>query len=181
MTTAMSQEPRGAKGSQGEKTLAPLGRLADALSPKWGGNKPPFGEKQHLVDVPLGQGEAPNFLRSPLGSPPDNEAKGSQGEEWDFEDRVMCNDCLFFKQDMVTQKMPVEQWDKLVRVNHPAHRWMFEMAKVVNGWTSVTYARKACHGGEPAPMPEDLKHRCDYFSPLNKSYGIKTEKTEWWE
>lgn len=178
--------PRGARGAKGRKPLAPLGRLADAFEPKVGGNLPPLGHEQRLDRENWVQGEAPFFLRAPLGLPPENEAKGSQGEEVDRDDRVQCQNCLFFKQDMVTERMPVETWDKLVRVNHPALRWMFELVKVTDGWASVTYARKACHGGEPAPMPPDLKHRCDYFNPLNQIDNQELESNqkqdkEWWE
>jgi hypothetical protein len=45
---------------------------------------------------------------------------------------------------------------------------MFELAKVKDGWVTVTYPRSACYGGEPAPMPVGLKHRCDYFQPFNE-------------
>jgi hypothetical protein len=104
----------------------------------------------------------------------------------DFDDRVQCQNCLFFKQEVVTQRMPLQDWDRLVRVNHPAHQWMFDLVKINAGWAAVTYARKACHGGEPAPMPADLKHRCNYFSKLNDDDHIKPQHAEkiekdWWE
>lgn len=97
-----------------------------------------------------------------------------------LDDRVECQHCSFFKQEMATQRYPADVWDKIVRVNHPANQWMFELAKVTGGWVTVTYPRAACYGGEPAPMPLGLKHRCDYFEPFNK-VAIKEALKEWWE
>jgi hypothetical protein len=173
-------EPRGAKGSA---PLAPLGEGADAFGPKMGGNKPPFGQKQHRGGEKISQGEAPNFLRAPLGGTGENGVKGSQGENFVDDDRVECKDCRFFKQEMATQNFQGETWDKLVRVNHPANRWMFELVKVRNGWASVSYPQMVCKGGEPAPMPMGLKHRCDYFEGLDAvaDVGDREGGAAWWE
>ena len=170
-------EPRGAKGSA---PLAPLGGMADAFGPKMGGNKPPFGQKQHHGGKTLGQGEALDFLGAPLGLAPETPPNGSQ-KNWDeFEDRVECQYCSFFKQEVARQRFESGDWDKIVRVNHPANRWMFELAKVKDGWVTVSYTRSACYGGEPAPMPMGLKHRCNFFKPYNEQ-AIEDATQEWWE
>jgi hypothetical protein len=99
------------------------------------------------------------------------------------DDRVECKDCRFFKQEMATQNFQGETWDKLVRVNHPANRWMFELVKVRNGWASVSYPQMVCKGGAPAPMPMGLKHRCDYFEGLDAvaDVGDREGGAAWWE
>jgi hypothetical protein len=177
LSTNSQGEPRGAKGSA---PLAPLGGKADAFSPNMGGNLPPFGQKQHHGSENLAQGEALCFLEPPLGIASKNNPKGSQREKMDFDDRVECKHCAFFKQEMATQRFPADVWDKIVRVNHPANQWMFELAKVKDGWVTVTHQRSACYGGEPAPMPTGLKHRCDYFKPFNE-VAIENATKEWWE
>lgn len=146
--------------------------------PKKGVNQTPFG-------APTLGGNLKNpKIQNPIGM--DNGGGVKMGDfmadqDPDFgDDRVECKHCAFYKQEMATQRFPIDVWDKIVRVNHPANQWMFELAKVKDGWVTVTYPRTACYGGEPAPMPVGLKHRCDYFKPFNE-VAIDNATKEWWE
>jgi hypothetical protein len=148
------------------------------LQPKKGVIKTPFGAQTHGTNS-----HAP-IIQTPQGMDNGNMANGTgvwNKVDPDFgDDRVECKHCAFFKQEMATQRFPADVWDKIVRVNHPANQWMFDLVKVKNGWATVTYQQQACYGGEPAPMPMGLKHRCDYFTPFNEA-AIEDATQEWWE
>ena len=148
------------------------------LQPKKGVIQTPFGAQTHGADSHY------PIIQKPIGLDNGKWIMGLvYGADYDpdfGDDRVECKHCAFYKQEMATQRYPADVWDKIVRVNHPANQWMFELAKVTNGWATITYPRSACFGGEPAPMPVGLKHRCDYFKPFNDQ-AIQDATQEWWE
>jgi hypothetical protein len=146
--------------------------------PKKGVNQTPFGAPTLGGDFKNPKIQTP--IRLDNGTLGFSEVNGADYDPDFGEDRVECKHCAFYKQEMATQRYPADVWDKIVRVNHPANQWMFELAKVKGGWVTITYPRSACYGGEPAPMPVGLKHRCDYFKPFNEA-AIDNATKEWWE
>jgi hypothetical protein len=181
MVQAVNEKPIIPLSAIIQKTMVDNGTMEPqekGLQPKKGVIQTPFGAQTHG-----GNSHYP-IIQKPIGLDNGNldNGTGAWGEvDPDFgDDRVECKHCSFFKQEMATQRFPADVWDKIVRVNHPANQWMFELAKVKDGWVTVTYPRSACYGGEPAPMPVGLKHRCDYFQPFNE-VAIENATKEWWE
>ena len=150
-----------------------------------GGVKPPIGRLRlvlfvHFRLARFSNGEVVKTFRLPIGFSP----LETGGEDLDFScGMVLCKNCAHWREVMATIRMPAADIDKIIRVNHPGNRWLFPLVEVRAGWASVRYPTHECYGGEPAPMPIDVKHRCHYFndkSEFNNESNQKENK-EWWE
>ncbi len=100
----------------------------------------------------------------------------------DKDDRQNCGSCSHYKSVKRKFSVPLDQWDRIVRINHPGNQWMFPLAVIGNGWASVTYDTHECYGGEPDPFPQELMHRCRFYeSTQEQDIQNKPVAKEWWE
>jgi hypothetical protein len=95
-------------------------------------------------------------------------------DEWD--DRVWCKNCRHL--DLVEQRksMPAEQMERHRKVNAKPLQWMFDQAKIRNGWATVTWSEHQCGQTGLAAFPTDVKHRCHMYQA--KPSAVESE--EWW-
>ena len=95
-------------------------------------------------------------------------------QEWD--DRVFCHQCRHCSAVEQRQSMPAEQMEKHRKVNAKPLQWMFDQAKIRNGWATVTWSEHQCGKNGLAAFPTDVKHRCHMFQ--TKPSAVESE--EWW-
>lgn len=94
------------------------------------------------------------------------------------DDRAACDGCkrLFYRH--VVTKYDAADMEKFRKVNHPALRWMFEVAQVHEKVATVEYTRRACRAKGLEPMPEGLLHRCPAFRP---KIDESIKEDGWWQ
>jgi len=92
------------------------------------------------------------------------------------DDRVWCKNCRHL--DLVEQRksMPADQMEKHRKVNAKPLQWMFDQAKIRNGWATVTWTEHQCGQTGFAAFPTDVKHRCHMYQA--KPSAVESE--EWW-
>ena len=95
-------------------------------------------------------------------------------QEWD--DRVFCHQCKHCSAVEQRQSMPADQMEKHRKVNAKPLQWMFDQAKIRNGWATVTWSEHQCGKNGLAAFPADVKHRCHMFQV--KPSAVESE--EWW-
>lgn len=95
-------------------------------------------------------------------------------QEWD--DRVFCQNCANAEMVEQRQSMPADQMEKHRKVNAKPLQWMFDQAKIRNGWATVTWSEHQCGKNGLAAFPADVKHRCHMFQA--KPTAVESE--EWW-
>ena len=95
-------------------------------------------------------------------------------QEWD--DRVFCHQCRHCSAVEQRQSMPAEQMEKHRKVNAKPLQWMFDQAKIRNGWATVTWSEHQCGKNGLAAFPADVKHRCHMF----QAKPSVVESEEWW-
>ena len=94
--------------------------------------------------------------------------------EWD--DRVFCHECKHCSAVEQRQSMPADQMEKHRKVNAKPLQWMFDQAKIRNGWATVTWSEHQCGKNGLAAFSTDVKHRCHMFQ--TKPTAVESE--EWW-
>jgi hypothetical protein len=103
-----------------------------------------------------------------------------QAANWVEDDRVLCQNCANAVEVDCKQSMPAEQMEKHRKVNARPLQWMFDNAKVRNGWATVTWQEWQCQATGMAAMPMDLKHRCHlYCKATVKPSSVESEA--WWQ
>ena len=103
-----------------------------------------------------------------------------QAANWVEDDRVLCQNCANAVEVDCKQSMPAEQMEKHRKVNARPLQWMFDSAKVRNGWATVTWKEWQCQATGMAAMPMDLKHRCHlYCKATAKPSSVESEA--WWQ
>lgn len=95
-------------------------------------------------------------------------------QEWD--DRVFCHQCRHCSAVELRQSMPADQMEKHRKVNAKPLQWMFDQAKIRNGWATVTWSEHQCGKNGLAAFPADVKHRCHMF----QAKPSVVESEEWW-
>lgn len=95
-------------------------------------------------------------------------------QEWD--DRVFCHQCRHCSAVEQRQSMPADQMEKHRKVNAKPLQWMFDQAKIRNGWATVTWSEHQCGKNGLAAFPADVKHRCHMF----QAKPSVVESEEWW-
>jgi hypothetical protein len=93
-----------------------------------------------------------------------------------LDDRVFCHECKHCSAVEQKQTMPADQMEKHRKVNAKPLRWMFDQAKIRNGWATVTWTEHQCAKTQLAVFPTDVKHRCHMFQA--KPSAVESE--EWW-
>lgn len=98
--------------------------------------------------------------------------------DWEFieDDRVFCQNCVNAEMVEQRQSMPADQMEKHRKVNAKPLQWMFDQAKIRNGWATVTWSEHQCGKNGLAAFPADVKHRCHMFQA--KPSAVESE--EWW-
>jgi hypothetical protein len=99
---------------------------------------------------------------------------------WVEDDRVLCGHCDHAKMTDFRQSMPAEQMEKHRKVNPQPLQWMFDVAKVRNGWATVTWKAWQCQATGMSTMPFDLKHRCHLYSKATAKPS-SVESDAWWQ
>jgi hypothetical protein len=94
----------------------------------------------------------------------------------DFDDRNCCRNCCHLDLVEMRQSMPAEQMEKHRKVNAKPLQWMFDQAKIRNGWATITWSEHQCGRTGLAAFPTDVKHRCHMFQ--TKPSAVESE--EWW-
>ena len=92
------------------------------------------------------------------------------------DDRVFCHECKHACMVEQRQSMPADQMEKHRKVNAKPLQWMFDQAKIRNGWATVTWSEHQCGQTGLAAFPTDVKHRCHMFQA--KPSAVESE--EWW-
>lgn len=98
---------------------------------------------------------------------------------WVDDERITCNMCQHMVKHLHKVNMQADHFDKIRRENHIAHRWMFDIIKINNGWARAEYMGWQCNGGQRSYTPIDIKHRCDTYKP--KQSAVEANVSEWWE
>ena len=99
-----------------------------------------------------------------------------QLEKFVEDERVFCHQCSNAVNVDMKQSMPAEQLELHRKVNAKPLRWMFDQAKIRNGWATVTWSEHQCAKTQLAAFPTDVKHRCHLFQA--KASAVESE--EWW-
>jgi hypothetical protein len=94
----------------------------------------------------------------------------------EFDERVWCRNCRHLDLVDIRQSMPADQMEKHRKVNAKPLQWMFDQAKIRNGWATVTWSEHQCGQTGLAAFPTDVKHRCHMFQA--KPSAVESE--EWW-
>ncbi len=102
-----------------------------------------------------------------------------QAADWVEDDRVLCQNCANAVNVDCKQSMPAEQMEKHRKVNAKPLQWMFDVAKVRNGWATVTWKEWQCQATGMATQPLDLKHRCHLYSKATAKPS-SVESDAWW-
>jgi hypothetical protein len=92
------------------------------------------------------------------------------------DDRVFCYECKHSCMVDMKQSMPADQMEKHRKVNAKPLQWMFDQAKIRNGWATVTWSEHQCGQTGLAAFPTDVKHRCHMYQA--KPSAVESE--EWW-
>ena len=99
-----------------------------------------------------------------------------QLEKFVEDERVFCHQCSKAVEVEQRQSMPAEQMERHRKVNAKPLQWMFDQAKIRNGWATITWSEHQCGQTGLAAFPTDVKHRCHLFQP--KASAVESE--EWW-
>ncbi len=99
-----------------------------------------------------------------------------QLEKFVEDERVFCHQCSNAVNVDMKQSMPAEQLELHRKVNAKPLQWMFDQAKIKNGWATVTWSEHQCAKTQLAAFPTDVKHRCHLFQA--KASAVESE--EWW-
>ena len=99
-----------------------------------------------------------------------------QLEKFVEDERVFCHQCSNAVEVEMRQSMPADQMEKHRKVNAKPLQWMFDQAKIRNGWATVTWSEHQCGKNGLAAFPDDVKHRCHMFQA--KPTAVESE--EWW-
>ena len=99
-----------------------------------------------------------------------------QAKDFVEDDRVLCQNCCNAVNVEQRQSMPAEQMERHRKVNAKPLQWMFDQAKIRNGWATVTWNEQQCAKTELATFPTDVKHRCHMFQTRPSA----VESAEWW-
>jgi hypothetical protein len=102
-----------------------------------------------------------------------------QASNWVEDDRVLCQNCANAVNVDCKQSMPAEQMEKHRKVNAKPLQWMFDVAKVRNGWATVHWKEWQCQVTGMATQPLDLKHRCHLYSKATDKPS-SVESDAWW-
>ena len=94
----------------------------------------------------------------------------------DSDDRNWCRNCRHLDLVEQRQSMPAEQMERHRKVNAKPLQWMFDQAKIRNGWATVTWSEHQCGQTGLAAFPTDVKHRCHLFQAKPSA----VESKEWW-
>ena len=100
----------------------------------------------------------------------------STDQEFIEDDRVFCQNCANAEMVEQRQSMPADQMEKHRKVNAKPLQWMFDQAKIRNGWATVTWTEHQCSRTGFAAFPTDVKHRCHMYQA--KPSALESE--EWW-
>lgn len=100
----------------------------------------------------------------------------STNQEFVEDERVFCHQCANAEMVEQRQSMPADQMEKHRKVNAKPLQWMFDQAKIRNGWATVTWSEHQCAKTGLAAFPNDVKHRCHMFQ--TKPSVVESE--EWW-
>lgn len=98
----------------------------------------------------------------------------SYPHEWD--ERVFCHECKHCSAVEQRQSIPAEQMEKHRKVNAKPLQWMFDQAKIRNGWATISWSEHQCGKTGLAAFPTDVKHRCHMF----QAKPSVVESEEWW-
>lgn len=99
---------------------------------------------------------------------------------WVEDDRVLCSQCDNAKLVDARQSMPADQMEKHRKVNAKPLQWMFDAAKIRNGWATVTWKEWQCEATGMSTQPFDLKHRCHLYSKaIEQPSSVKSDA--WWQ
>lgn len=98
---------------------------------------------------------------------------------WVDDERVLCGQCDNAKLVDCKQSIPADQMEKHRKVNAVPLQWMFDNAKVRNGWATVTWREWQCQATGMATMPLDLKHRCHLYLKATEQ-PASVESDAWW-
>lgn len=97
----------------------------------------------------------------------------------DLDDRVLCLGCVHRVEVSRRQSMPADQMEKHRKVNAKPLRWMFDSAKIRNGWATVHWMEWECQATGMATMPVDLRHRCHlHCTSTDEAQPVKSDA--WW-
>ena len=99
--------------------------------------------------------------------------------EDDLDDRVLCAGCANRVEVSQRQSMPADQMEKHRKVNAKPLQWMFDSAKVRNGWATVHWKEWQCKATGMLAMPADLKHRC-HLHCTSIAQPSSVESPAWW-
>ena len=97
-------------------------------------------------------------------------------KEFVEDERVFCHECKHCSAVDQRKSMPAELMEKVRKVNAKPLQWMFDQAKIRNGWATVTWTEHQCGKNGLAAFPTDVKHRCHMFQA--KPSAVESE--EWW-
>jgi len=92
------------------------------------------------------------------------------------DERVFCHQCSNAVEVDMKQSMSAEQMEKHRKVNAKPLQWMFDQAKIRNGWATVTWSEHQCSQTGLAAFPTDVKHRCHLF----QAKPTTVESEAWW-
>ena len=99
-----------------------------------------------------------------------------QDANWVEDDRVLCKNCANAVEASCRQSVPAEQMEKHRKVNAKPLQWMFENAKIRNGWATVIWSEWQCQPTGFAVIPDGVMHRCHMF----KEKPASVESDAWW-
>jgi hypothetical protein len=99
-----------------------------------------------------------------------------QPDKWVEDERVFCHQCSKAVEVDMKQSMPAEQMERHRKVNAKPLQWMFDQAKIRNGWATITWSEHQCNQTGLATFPTDVKHRCHLFQA--KATAVESES--WW-
>ena len=99
-----------------------------------------------------------------------------QAADWVEDDRVLCQNCANAVNVDCRQSRPAEQMEKHRKVNAKPLQWMFDQAKIRNGWAAISWSEHQCRPTGLAAFPTDVKHRCHMF----QAKPSVVESEEWW-
>jgi hypothetical protein len=102
--------------------------------------------------------------------------KLSTGLDFVEDERVLCQNCSNAEMVEQRQSMPSEQMEKHRKVNAKPLQWMFDQAKIRNGWATVTWREQLCGQTGLATFPTNVKHRCHMFQTKPSA----VESDSWW-
>ena len=91
---------------------------------------------------------------------------GEFGGKWvdpqnDTDDRVKCEDCGNKLSVVAIMRMPMVQFERMRKVNHPAFHWFIEDAKIKDDWATAPMQRTYCKATGDSILP--IPHRCHLF------------------